>query len=267
MHVRKRLSLALCLTAVVATWSASPALAAAPGNDTKGSATTIGALPYNDTVDTTQATTDADDVLFNAPCGAPATNGSVWYSYTAPAGIDGIVVDISQSSFSAGAIIAEPDGAGGWVVDACGPGVTGTPVVEGVQYLIVAFSDTPGVTGGTLRLTVDEATVPSMDVTVNPRGKVDKSGNALISGTYTCSGADFITISESLKQSVGRFAIFGDGFSDGPCDDVQHAWSAVVVPVNGKFAGGKAASVTFAFGCGAVFCSESYKEQPVKLSK
>jgi hypothetical protein len=264
--MRKRITTGLCAAAVVAALGA-PAMAAAPGNDVRSGAKAVGALPFSDTVDTSQATTDADDAGLNAQCGAPATNGSVWYSYTAPSGIDGIVVDISASSFSAGAIIAEPDGNGGWLVDACGPGATGTPVVAGTQYLIVAFSDTPGVTGGTLRLTVDEATVPSMDVTVNPKGKVDRNGNAIISGSYTCTGADYISVAETVKQAVGRFAVIGDGYVEGPCDGTTQSWSTLVVPANGKFAGGKAASVTYAFGCGPVFCSDSYKEQAVKLSR
>jgi hypothetical protein len=264
--MRKRILTGLCVAAVVAGLGA-PAMAAAPGNDERSGATPVDALPYSDTVDTSQATTDGDDADLNAQCGAPVTNGSVWYSYTAPADVDGIVVDISASSFSAGAIIAEPDGNGGWAVVACGPGVTGTTVAPGGQHLILAFSDTPGVTGGTLRITVDEATVPDVSVTVNPKGKVDRNGNAILSGTYTCTGGDFLSISESLKQSVGRFAILGDGYADGSCDGTTQPWTAVVVPYNGKFAGGKAASFTYAFSCGALFCSDSYEEHSVKLSK
>jgi hypothetical protein len=265
--MRKRISTALCVAAVAAVVGAAPALAAAPSNDVRGGATTISALPFSDTVDTSQATTDADDAALNAQCGAPVTNGSVWYAYTPPAGVDGVVVDVSSSSFSAGALIAEPDGSGGWLVDGCGPGTTGVPVVAGTPYLILAFSDTPGVTGGTLRISVTQATVPTVDVTVNPKGRVDKYGNALLTGTYTCTGGDFFSLSSSLKQAVGRFAIQGDGYYDGSCDGASHAWSASVVPYNGKFAGGKSASFTYAFSCGALFCGDSYKEQTVKLSK
>ena len=144
---------------------------------------------------------------------------------------------------------------------------TGIPVVAGTPYAILAFSDTPGVTGGTLRLSVSAASVPTVDVTVSLKGKVDRNGNAILSGTYTCSGGDFFSLSSSLKQAVGRFAVLGDGYYDGACDGAKHAWSAMVVPYNGKFAGGKAASFTYAFSCGALFCSDSYREQVVKLSK
>ena len=245
-----------------------PALAAAPSNDTIAGATPITAFPFDAVVDTSQATTDATDAALNASCGAPVTNGSVWYSYTAPAGVDGLVVDVSASDYSSGVIIAESDGAGGYVLDSCGPGSTGTQVTPGTTYYVMAFSDTAGVTGGHLRLHADAAAFPKVDVAISPRGKVDKQGNALISGTYRCSDADFISIDTFVKQPVGRVAISGYGFTgDSACDGAVHPWSTVVVPDNGKFAGGKAVTVSYGFSCGAVFCADSYAETTVKLSK
>src|ERR1700735_2057379 len=47
-----------------------------PANDDCGSATTISALPFTDTADTTGATAASDDP---AGCG---NNGSVWYAFT-----------------------------------------------------------------------------------------------------------------------------------------------------------------------------------------
>lgn len=265
--MRTQLAAVLATGALVSSWAATPALAAAPSNDLRSGATPVTALPFSEVVDTSEASTDADDAELNAQCGAPVTNGSVWYAWTAPADVDALVVDVSQSSFSAGAIIAESDGLGGWYVVACGPGATGTTVVAGRDYQVLAFSDTPGVTGGSLAITLSEENFPEVDLTVNPKGKVDRYGNALISGTITCSGANFADLWVSLKQSVGRFAILGDGFASGTCDGTTQPWEAVVVPYNGKFAGGKAASFTYLFACGNALCSESYREQTVRLSK
>jgi hypothetical protein len=267
MRVRTTLASGLGAVLVAGLAGATPALAAAPANDSAGGAVLISSLPFSATVDVTDATTDTDDASLNAQCGAPVTEHSVWYTFTPGTGVEGIVVDISSSDFSAGAIIAEPDGNGGWLVDACGPGATGAPVTEGVEYRILAFSDTAGAPAHTLQISVDTATVPAVDVTVSPKGKVDRNGNATLTGTYTCSGGDFFSLSSSLKQSVGRFAILGDGYYDGACDGASHAWSATVVPYNGKFAGGKAASFTYAFSCGVISCVDTYKEQPVKLTK
>lgn len=261
-------TLAVTTAVVTALTGTTAAFAAVPSNDTSAGAVSVVSLPFSATVDTSGATTDSEDTALNAQCGAPATERSVWYTYTAPTGVDGIVVDVSQSGYSAGAIVAEPDGAGGWNVDACGPGTTGTYVVPGTTYRILAFSDTAGVSGGQLRITIDEAVVPTIDVAVNPRGKVDKAGNALISGTYTCTGSDYVELFTQVKQPVGRFAINGDGYSAvGACDGVQHTWESTVVPNNGKFAGGKAATFIFGFTCGPVFCADGFVEQTVKLSK
>jgi len=247
-----------------------PSAHAAPGpaNDTLASATVISELPFDDVVDTSRGRSDTDDSDLNEQCGAPVTNGSVWYSFTAPEGLDGLAVDVSQSDFSAGAIIAHREGSS-WFVDACGPGGTGAFVTPGTTYSILAFSDTPGVTGGTLRFHAEAAVIPTVDLTVNPKGKVDRQGTAYVSGSVRCTGGDFIYLDTSLRQLVGRVAITGYGFvyDELPCDGVTRTWTSVVVPDNGKFAGGKAASFSFAFTCGSVFCADGFVEQKVMLSK
>lgn len=267
MNARK-LGTALVVVTASLAWGVQAASAAVPTNDTQAGASAITALPFDSVVDISQATTDSDDTTLNAPCGAPATLGSVWYSYTAPAGVDGVVIDVSQSDYSSGVIVAESDGTGGWFVDTCGPGAVGFSVYPGATYAILAFNDTPGQTGGLIRLHAEEAAIPTVNVTVNPKGKVDRYGNALISGTVTCTGGDFTFLDTFVTQAVGRFAISGEGFTGQEgCDGQPQAWTSVVVPSNGKFAGGKAATFTFAFTCGSFFCADSYVEQVVKLSR
>jgi hypothetical protein len=46
---------------------------------------------------------------------------------------------------------------------------------------------------------------------------------------------------------------------------VPHTWSADVFPQNGKFAGGKTMTVTFAFSCGPFECGSGFVEQTVQL--
>jgi hypothetical protein len=69
------------------------------------------------------------------------------------------------------------------------------------------------------------------------------------------------------RQPVGRFVVVGffDFFDVGTCDGTSHSWSATVFPDNGKFAGGKAMTVTFAFSCGAFQCADDFVEQTVRL--
>ena len=63
-------------------------------------------LPYTQTLDVTGATTDADDAEVNETCGAPVTNNSVWYTFTAGASDTALVVDTTGSDYSSGVIIA-----------------------------------------------------------------------------------------------------------------------------------------------------------------
>lgn len=256
----------LCLS--LSQVGAAPAWAAVPSNDTVAGAVAISSLPFDSTVDVSEATSDALDATLNEQCGAPATQASIWFSYTAPAEVAGVILDVSQSSYSSGVIVAEPDGNGGYFVDVCGPDTVGFQTQEGTTYTILAFNYVVGSTGGFIRLQAEAATVPTLTVTVNPTGKVDRYGNALISGTYTCSGADWVSLDTSVTQRVGRFAIQGQGFTGSEvCDGASYAWSVLVTPYNGKFAGGKAVSVTYAFGCGTLFCADTFVSQTVRLSR
>jgi Family of unknown function (DUF6299) len=109
---------------------------------------------------------------------------------------------------------------------------------------------------------------PTVDITVNRFGQVNAyTGVATISGSYTCTNGDFLSVSVNARQDVGRFSIFGSGgfFDSGTCDGVPHTWAADVSPENGKFAGGKTMTVTFTFSCGPFECTEGFVEQTIQL--
>ena len=59
---------------------------------------------------------------------------------------------------------------------------------------------------------------------------------------------------------------FCDICDDGTCDGTPRTWGADVFPDSGKFAGGKALTVSFSFACGAFECTEGFNEQTVQLS-
>jgi hypothetical protein len=264
----KRLTVLISLVAMFSLAFATPALAAAPGNDAYAGRIAVGALPYSNSQDTTEATTDADDVEANTVCDAPATDASVWYELAAPAD-SSIIVDVSASDYSAGVIVVSGS-PGSFVIEACGPGAIGFLAASGVTYAILAFDDQQdGVgNGGALEITIDVA--PTVDVTVNPIGQFNKlTGSATISGTLTCTGDVFFTeVDVELRQSVGRFTVsgFGVAFDEQPiCDGTEQPWSVEVIGSTGKFKGGQAASVTLAFACGSVECGFDSEEQIVRL--
>lgn len=244
----------------------APAAAAPPANDTFAGAATISALPFSETVDTTEATTDADDANANANCGAPATEASVWYAFT-PATATGVGVDVSASNYSAGVIVVTGS-PGSFALVTCGPGAVSFSAAAGVTYYFLAFDDTAGGTnGGMLQISVSEVLTPEAAVTVDPTGLVNpRTGVVTVSGTFTCANADFAFVDASVTQSVGRFTItgFGEAFAD-PCDGQSHPWSVAVTGSNGKFAGGKASVDAFMFACGAFECATDEAIQNVRL--
>jgi hypothetical protein len=249
---------------------ALPAQAAPPSNDTFAGSVAIASLPFNATLDTTEATTDADDAEANQICGAPATDASVWYSYTAPT--DGaLLVDVTKSDYSAGvlAVLGTP---GSFEIYACGPGAIAFPTTAGVTYNLMIIDDQFDGTGngGTMVLNVDEAPpTPIITATVNPIAKFSKDGSATVSGTITCSAqADIAFVDVELHQRVGRGEVVGAGEVVPNCDATTTPWSVQIFPAFGtKFAGGKAASLTFAVACGLLDCSIDYQEHIVQLSR
>jgi hypothetical protein len=263
----KRLGILVSLTFAASLLLAAPVFAAAPSNDLFGGATLV-TVGFSQSLDTTEATTDSDDAEANADCGAPATDASVWYTL---AGADnGVVVDVSNSDYSAGVIVVSGD-PGSFVLETCGPGAVAFFAASGVTYSILAFDDQGdgAGNGGTLEINVAEIPPPpTVDVTVDPVGHFNKDGTATISGTVTCSGsADFSFIEVSVRQTVGRIFINGFGSTDFVCDGETHAWSAVVYPDNGVFKGGRTATVTVATSCGVFDCGQDFEETIVKLRK
>lgn len=244
----------------------APAAAAPPANDTFAGAVTISSLPFSATVDTTEATTDADDANANANCGAPATEASVWYAFT-PATAATVGVDVSASDYSAGVIVVTGS-PGNFQIVTCGPGSVGFSATAGVTYYLLAFDDTSGPpNGGTLQISVSELQPSEAAVTVDPTGIVNThTGVVTVSGTFTCANADFAFVDVTVTQTVGRFTIsgFGEIFAD-PCDGQSHPWSLDVTGSNGKFAGGKANVDAFMFACGAIECATDETSQAIRL--
>jgi hypothetical protein len=150
-------AVALGLGGFVGTASA----AVAPPNDKIGGATVVPALPFVRTVDTTGATTDANDAQVDQTCGAPATNNSVWYKFTAGPRDTLVAVDTTGSTYSTGVIIAT-GAPGALTTQACGPVTAKAPTASGTTYYILAFADVGS--GGTLHISIHgPAAVPAND--------------------------------------------------------------------------------------------------------
>jgi len=250
---------------------ATPALAAAPPNDTIAGATLIAVLPFSDMVDTTEATTDADELATGQPCldiGAPAIEKAVWFKYTATANVS-LLVNTTASSYSNG--IASYIGApSATTLTGCAPGQLSVAVPAGQTAYLMVFGDMVGSPGGILRISVQEAPPPpQISLTVDPIGTFDPAtGRATVSGTATCTGvADFANLNGTVTQTVGRFTVSGFFFAPLVCDGATHSWTATTTFNNGRFAGGPATVQVFAFACNASGCGEDAVTQQVRLRR
>ena len=265
----KRVAFLISIVALLSLGMAAPVLAAVPGNDTYAGRTVIGSVPFGESVDTTEATSDADDAEASAPCGAPPTEASVWYEITAAA--DGVLlVDVSTSTYAAGVIVATGS-PGSLAFVTCGGFAVAFGMSAGETYAILAFDFEVGAgNGGTLNITIDELPPPPVvELTVNPTGSFNsRTGAATIRGTVTCTGGDEGNkISVELTQTVGRFKFFGQGGTLYDCDGTTQPWAAEVFSSTGKFAGGKATVVAQTFPCGTGGCGEGLAERVVTLRK
>jgi hypothetical protein len=266
----KRMPVSISLLMLFTMAFATPVLAAPPSNDTYAGRTVIGTLPFSESLDTTQATTDADDTELNAECGAPSTDASVWYELTPTTDLM-VLVDVSSSDYPAGVLVGTGS-PGSFAIVSCGPGATAFFAETGVTYAILVIDDQSdgGLNGGTLTISVAEAPPPpTIDVTVDPIGTFNPTaGSATISGTVVCSSdADFAFVDVELRQQVGRFVINGFGSIDVFCDGTAQPWTLEVIGSNGQFKGGRAVAVTFAIACGAFDCGFDFEEQTVMLRR
>lgn len=259
------ISAVLLLTFLLVT----PALAAPPSNDAFTGRTIIPGIPYADTLDTSEATSDPSDAELNV-CGAPALDASVWYEITAPADM-AIVIDVSASDYSAGVFVATGSPGAFGPVEACGPGSVSFLATAGTTYVVMVIDDQldGGGNGGTLRLSVTEAPAPpEIDIDVDPIARFDsRSGAATLTGTVTCTAGAGAFIEVQLRQAVGRFVISGFGFAEVLCDGTAQPWSIEVAGENGKFKGGHAAAVTFGQACDALDCGFTAEETTVRLRR
>jgi hypothetical protein len=271
MRVRTTTSLigAMLLAAGLVLFGTGPAYAAAPTNDTFGGAIPVGLLPFTATVDTSEATTDADDASVSAGC-APATDASVWYSIRDE--FENVyVVDVSESSYPAG-IIVVTGAPGAFEVVTCGQREVAFTTTPGTTYYVLAFDpqEDGGGNGGTLVLNVGGAPLPPfIDLTVDRSATFDPAtGAATVRGTVNCNHVDEASIEVELRQQIGRFGVVGHGQVAPQCDGTEHSWTAEIYSFDGGgFAGGKAESVTFALACGRFECDSDYVQRTVQLSR
>lgn len=245
--------------------SAPVVLAAPPANDVMTGAI-VATIGFHEVLDTTEATTDADDDQLDQSCIAPALDASVWYVFEGTGTY--VVVNVRESSYSAALLVGVGSPGNLETVD-CGPDFATFYAEPRTTYYILAIDDQfdGGGNGGTLNISFSEIPPPTINFTVNRLGTFNRlTGVATISGTYTCTGSEFsneqsvlivLLVNQNIGQSKNAYGqgLFKDSHSD-TCDGTPHDWSIDVVPGAefGGFRGGKiyvriATETCHEFGC------------------
>jgi hypothetical protein len=113
------------------------------------------------------------------------------------------------------------------------------------------------------------AQVPAGTITVDDQGQFVPSGEATISGTYSCEeGSGFAFITGNLVQPVGRLApIRGEFITEAVCTGETETWSALVQGA-GKYRGGRAVASASLMVCPDETCvSVAETTEDVRLTR
>jgi LPXTG-motif cell wall-anchored protein len=204
-----RISIAVFLVVVVGATllSAGTALADPPANDVFADSVVIdpAELPFADSVDTTEATSDDDDTI--SGCEAPATDASVWYSITPTTDLV-LVVSGDGTDYSYGIAVVTGDSGSLELID-CRPGEFLIEAQANVTYHFQVLDDQVdgGGNGGSLEFTLRESTAAetaqAADAPNDPfviETQLTFHETAPPSGTF-----DVLADSEVLGCSTGSF--------------------------------------------------------------
>jgi hypothetical protein len=216
----------------------SSAYAAPPANDDFDHATVIPGLPFSDSLDTTEATTAADD----PDC---AGNGhTVWYSFT-PASDVSVVANTFGSDYDT-TVSAYTGTRGNLTQIACNDDSGDTlqsriafDAAAGVTYFLMIGSFDQS-DGGNLSFSVAVLPPPlQLGVAIAADGTVDRAGVATIHGSVSCSRQATIDLLGTLRQPSARGATVGTFALTVDCSSVA-SWSTPVAGETGTYKKGDA---------------------------
>jgi hypothetical protein len=220
-------------TGVTAVAAPAAGAVAPPPNDASADATVVSALPFTDTLDTTEATIGPEDAAGSAACGLSAPlPKSVFYRYTAP--VDQVVrIDVSQSTYAAavGVLSGEPSAC---VTTFLGSGSLSAQA--GRSYLIAVVDFGAG-EGGTLRLSISVLVPPREPVVrLLGSGTVHRATHAVtVPVKYRCDGGPFALLGVQVTQRRGRRTAEGFGSEFSPlCDGMRHVAKVVLFTAPGS---------------------------------
>jgi hypothetical protein len=235
-------------------------MAAPPGNDDRGAATTVSGLPFADSVDTTEATSQQND-----PDCIPSSH-TVWYSFT-PGSTRRFQATTTGSDYDTTLTVAH-DTDSGLDVLGCNDDFEGLTSafswqgVAGETYLIMAGDLGPD--GGNLEFQLRVAPPrPTVALSAADRGRVTKRGNAILTGTVRCRHADEADLMVRLRQDFDRFKIRATRRSSVGCGE---RWTVRMGDPDFRITAGRARLKVRATACnGPSSCRSAFVRKGITL--
>jgi hypothetical protein len=231
----------------------APASAAPPANDDVGAATVVGALPFSDTVDTSEATAAAGDL----DCSGLEDTHTVWYTLTPQT--DVVLGLRTTPQFPEHVFTSIATGSPGSLSFLqCSSLDTQTlNATAGTTYFIQLSSagDDPG---GLVTFSVEQVRPISVFLALRKTGKVDQ-GTVTVGGTLRCSrrlpaGAE-VVVQGTLSQGDASGVLVPFHSAVGCPSGTWLRWQATVQVLAGAFAPGTATLTATAFACDEFICA------------
>jgi hypothetical protein len=243
----------VALSVGLALGGAAPAFAAPPGNDDRANATVILAIPFSDSLSTSEVTNEVDEPQ---GCGVDA----VWYSFTPAADIR-LEANTFGSDYDTVITVWEDLGGGSLGFVDCNDDSSVNlqsqirwDATGGTTYLM-QIGGFAGETGN-LVFNLLEAPPPVLEDFTIDGASFAKSGVVTLRTTLTCSETGgFVFVDVALSQRVGRRFIRGFGFAELECAGTTPV-TFEIEGENGVFRGGRA--TVEAFACSDEGCLEVF---------
>jgi hypothetical protein len=198
---------------------------AAPANDDFDNATTIGALPFADTLSIVEATVAVDDQLNEENCFSTIGGNTVWYQFT-PAEDMRLSAYVTRTRFDA-QIFIYTGTRGNLTFVRCSDGLPGVVVFDalgGTTYHFMVGTDEFD-TPGTLIFNLE--TSLEVSVTIDPIATLTRDGLATFSGAVECSRPAFVELGGEILRKDETILGQGGLFAAFDCDGVT-GWQAEV---------------------------------------
>ena len=233
----------------------APATAAPPANDDIGAATVVGALPFSDTVDTSEATTAAGDL----DCSGLEDTHTVWYTITPRT--DVVLGLRTTPRFPEHVFTSVATGQPGSLSFLqCSSLDTQTlHAAAGTTYFI-QISSAGEDPGGLVTFSVERVRPISVFLALRRTGQLDQAtGTVTVGGTLRCSrrlpaGAE-VAVQGTLSQGGAAGVLVPFHSAAGCPAGTWLRWRATVQVLAGAFAPGPATLTATAFACDEFTCA------------